>query len=328
MKKSKSLSIKEAIKQIFLKSIMNAEFKVWKEVIIKELRGHDKLWKKDLKEVNQSIVGATFNLIKEFFQNEPPILILPFPIFSSKYEGWQIITDKTKINSLMTTIAAERYQKNLGRLYRLLLKIQEEREVALKFKLLSPGKIVELMADEKKKRPEYKKIKPFTILPYSFNHKSDNEISALPSIAGKKCYSPLKEKNLSLKEALKISEATYAPAVRGKNMTMTLDGEAIGESQDFVLRGDYLHSDKWAIDFNGLYVYNDIAQKVFRSHVIKDAPSDISIMIVMPNDTTVVGTAILTSFEYAPPYESALNILGTLQGKGILKLSEIDQEAL
>jgi len=127
-------------------------------------------------------------------------------------------------------------------------------------------------------------------------------------------------------------------AVKGKNMTMTIEGDAIGESQDFTLRfaisqidvtsrdssswGDYLTGRKeWSIDFSGLYIYNDIAQKVFRNHVINDSPSDIDVVITMPDSATFTGTAILTSFEYAAPHEGALTISGTLQGRGALSPS-------
>ena len=127
-------------------------------------------------------------------------------------------------------------------------------------------------------------------------------------------------------------------AVKGKNMTMSIEGDPIGESQDFTLRfaislidvtsrdsdswGDCLTGRKeWSIDFSGLYIYNDIAQKVFRNHVISDSPPDIDIVITMPDTATLMGTAILTSFEYAAPYEGALTISGTLQGRGALTAS-------
>ena len=124
-------------------------------------------------------------------------------------------------------------------------------------------------------------------------------------------------------------------AVKGKNMTVSIEGDPIGESQDFTLRftisqidvtsrdsdswGDYLTGRKeWSIDFSGLYIYNDIAQKVFRNHVISDSPSDIDVIITMPDNATFSGKAILTTFEYAAPHEGALTISGTLQGRGAI----------
>lgn len=127
-------------------------------------------------------------------------------------------------------------------------------------------------------------------------------------------------------------------AVRGKLLTMTIEGDPIGESRTITLHftqaqidvtsrdsdlwGDYLSGRKeWSVDFEGLYIYNDIAQKVFRSHVVDDSPTEVDVVITMPDNAYFTGTAILTSFDYVSDPEGALTLSGTLQGRGALAAS-------
>jgi TP901-1 family phage major tail protein len=135
-------------------------------------------------------------------------------------------------------------------------------------------------------------------------------------------------------------EKMPSSAIKGKTLTMSIEGDAIGESRDFTIRfaiaqidvssrdsddwGDYLTGRKeWSIDFTGLYIYNDISQKVFLNHVTEGSPSDIDVVITFPSpdSKTLTGVAILTSYEISAPYEDAVTISGTLQGRGALEAS-------
>jgi hypothetical protein len=156
MKKLKNSTIKDCVKAEFEKALLSGELKVFKLELIKELRGHDKLYDKELSKANSSIVQGVLSLTEEWLRNDPRILIIPFPMFKRDYDGWQIITEKTKIDDLMKVMAQEKYDKNIRRLYRLCNKIMLEKEAGLKRGLLDKPKIDEI---QKKESEPYKELK-------------------------------------------------------------------------------------------------------------------------------------------------------------------------
>lgn len=124
--------------------------------------------------------------------------------------------------------------------------------------------------------------------------------------------------------------------VSGKLMTMTLDGQALGESRDLTFHfaggtiditnrdsswwGTYLRGRvDWSIDFEGLYIYTDIGKKVLQNYMTTHSDAEIAIIVTLADGTvTLTGNVILTSLDYAGPYEDAATISGTLQGTGEL----------
>jgi TP901-1 family phage major tail protein len=124
-------------------------------------------------------------------------------------------------------------------------------------------------------------------------------------------------------------------AVIGKNMTLSIDGDLMAEAQSFALHfsqstvdvtskdsdswGDFLTGRKeWTIDFSGMYIYNDLAQKALSRHLISGTPAYVVVIITMPDAGTFTGNAVLESMDYEGPAEEALTISGSLKGKGAL----------
>jgi predicted secreted protein len=77
----------------------------------------------------------------------------------------------------------------------------------------------------------------------------------------------------------------------------------------------------WTIDFDGLFIYNDVAKKVLLNHFSDQSPAAITAIVTMPDTATYTGECILTSMDFTGPYEDALTISGTLQGTGELTVS-------
>ena len=130
-------------------------------------------------------------------------------------------------------------------------------------------------------------------------------------------------------------------AVSGKSMTLSIEGDFVGEAQSFALHfaqstivvtskdsndwGDFLAGRKeWSIDFNGLYIYNDYAQRALKNHflaytsLVPIAVPHLHVIITMPDGQTFTGEAVLESMDYEGPAEEALTISGSLKGKGAL----------
>jgi len=127
-------------------------------------------------------------------------------------------------------------------------------------------------------------------------------------------------------------------AVSGHSMTMTVEGAALAESQTFSIHftvatidvtnrdsswhGEYLQGrDEWTIDFDGLYIYDDLAKKYLQYYWSDRTPATLSIIVTMPDANTYTGEAILTSLDYEGPHEDKLSISGSLQGTAVLTCS-------
>ena len=127
-------------------------------------------------------------------------------------------------------------------------------------------------------------------------------------------------------------------AVLGKLMTLSIEGDLMAENQSFALHfagtsvdvtskdsdswGDFIQGRKeWSIDFNGMYVYNDIAKKALQAHFIDGSPASLTVIVTMPDGATYRGEAVLESMDYDGPAEEALTISGSLKGRGALTAS-------
>ena len=127
-------------------------------------------------------------------------------------------------------------------------------------------------------------------------------------------------------------------AVSGINMTLTIEGDPLGESRSFTIRfaqslidatsrdsaqwgESILGRREWTIDFEGLYIYNDVAKKCLLNHYSAKSPAQLTCVITMPDTATYTGECYLTSMDFAGPYEDALTISGSLQGTGAIAVS-------
>jgi len=127
-------------------------------------------------------------------------------------------------------------------------------------------------------------------------------------------------------------------AVTGKSMTMSVEGALLAESQNFAIHfsantidvtnrdsswhGEYLVGrDEWTVDFDGLFIYNDLAKKYLQYYWSDRTPATLTIVITMPDTSTYTGEAILTSLDYEGPFEDALKLSGSLQGTAVLTAS-------
>ena len=124
-------------------------------------------------------------------------------------------------------------------------------------------------------------------------------------------------------------------AVTGKNMTLSVEGDLMSEARSFALHfaqatidvtskdsddwGDFLAGRKeWSIDFEGMFIYNDVAKKVLCNHFIHGTPTTMTCIITMPDTSTFSGECVLESMDFDGPAEEALTISGSLKGRGAL----------
>jgi predicted secreted protein len=124
-------------------------------------------------------------------------------------------------------------------------------------------------------------------------------------------------------------------AVTGKSMTLSVEGDLMSEARSFALHfaqntidvtskdsddwGDFLAGRKeWSIDFEGMFIYNDVAKKVLCNHFIDGTPTTITCIITMPDTSTFSGECVLESMDFDGPAEEALTISGSLKGRGAL----------
>jgi predicted secreted protein len=127
-------------------------------------------------------------------------------------------------------------------------------------------------------------------------------------------------------------------AVKGQLMTLSVEDDLLAESRSFSLHftqgsidvtsrdnnawADFLVGRRdWSIDFDGLYIYDDVAQKVLRSHFTDQSPAALTCIITMPDGATFTGEAILESMDYVGPYDDALTFSGSLKGQGAITAS-------
>ena len=124
-------------------------------------------------------------------------------------------------------------------------------------------------------------------------------------------------------------------AVKGSLMTISLEGDALAECRNLVLHfaqqsidvtsrdnntwEDFITGRRgWTIDFEGMYIYSDVAYKVLQNHFTDQTPTAITVIVTMPDAKTFTGEAILESMDLNAPYDDVLSISGTLKGQGSL----------
>ena len=122
-------------------------------------------------------------------------------------------------------------------------------------------------------------------------------------------------------------------------MTLSVEGAAVGESQNFNLTlnqevADLTNRDSarwrqllpttrsWSISGDGLYIYTDPGKKVLIDHWETRTPTTITAIVTLADGAfTAQGEAILTSFNWAGPYGDAATITFTLEGTEALDIS-------
>lgn len=128
-------------------------------------------------------------------------------------------------------------------------------------------------------------------------------------------------------------------AVRGQSMTISIDGESLGESRDFSLTmdqgeipigsrdssrwGEFLSGTRgWTITFDHLYITSDVAKKNILEHYDSTSatPPDLDIIITVSSQT-FTGSGNLTSYTLNFPYEGAVEASGTIKGSSTLTIS-------
>jgi len=121
----------------------------------------------------------------------------------------------------------------------------------------------------------------------------------------------------------------------GHSMTLSINGQLVGESRSFSINftqgtidltnrdtnwyGEFLVGRReWTISFDGLWICGDAGKQQLLGHYTLHN-SLIDVILVMPTGDaaclqTFTGKAILTDMTYDGPYEDAVTISGTLQG--------------
>jgi len=123
--------------------------------------------------------------------------------------------------------------------------------------------------------------------------------------------------------------------VTGKSMTLTIEGDALANTRNFTLNGTTATIDtsnrdgndwrefitglkEWSIDFDGLYIYTDIAYAILMEHFSTGSPASLTCIITMPDSDTFSGECILESWSLTGPYDEVLTLSGTLKGTSTL----------
>lgn len=165
MKRLEKSIIKKAVEDEFFKVTLNlnGDFRIDKDELTKILSSHDCLYKKSYKGRKQTIVACVWELTEEWLKKDPQILIIPYPIFNIQYDGWQIVTNQTRINELIVQITEEKTRKYYRKLSNLLKRIQKFNEAIKNKKILSSSKIRQIEKEE---------LKPIKLLPYSYEEKN------------------------------------------------------------------------------------------------------------------------------------------------------------
>lgn len=126
--------------------------------------------------------------------------------------------------------------------------------------------------------------------------------------------------------------------VSGYSFSLTIEGDALGGSRNFTLnlgqgvidttardssqwRELLAGTREWSIDFDGLYVYNDLAKKYLLNHWSTQTPATLTIVLTDANSVTYTGECYIESLTVTAPYEDAAAFSGTLRGTSSLALS-------
>lgn len=127
-------------------------------------------------------------------------------------------------------------------------------------------------------------------------------------------------------------------AVTGVNCSLAVEGDVLAgqlnvslsvaqdmidaSSRDSSRWGESLPGrKKWSISLDALYIYNDIAEKVIRNHMVNGSPDTITVILTMPDGATFSGECIVSSFEIAAPENDMMKFTATLEGTDALAIS-------
>jgi predicted secreted protein len=131
---------------------------------------------------------------------------------------------------------------------------------------------------------------------------------------------------------------TTLAVATGQNMTLTVEGAALGWSKTITLNdsqgvidvtsrssaqwGESLAGRReWTIDFDGFFIYNSVSKKVLFDHFNTHVPATISAIITMPDSSTYTGECLVESLTLDGNFEDAITCSGSLRGTGALAAS-------
>lgn len=127
--------------------------------------------------------------------------------------------------------------------------------------------------------------------------------------------------------------------VTGVLMTLSIEGQALAESQDFSLSQNQEEVDltnrdsawwkestpgqrDWEISGGGLYIYNDAARQLLDWHWHDRTPSFLTIIVTMADGSvTKTGEAYITNITYEGPFAGAAAISFSIRGTHALTIS-------
>ena len=127
-------------------------------------------------------------------------------------------------------------------------------------------------------------------------------------------------------------------AVAAQSMTLSIEGDPLGESRTFSLhltadtiettsrdsswKREYLHGlQGWSIDFDGLYIYDDPAKKCLYEAWENRTFATLTVILTDADAVTYQGECILTDYTLDGAYDDAETASGSLQGTGALAIS-------
>lgn len=125
-------------------------------------------------------------------------------------------------------------------------------------------------------------------------------------------------------------------ATLGKTMILAINGSALAESQSFTVNasqklGDITSRDsnswrevlpstrEWSIDFDGLFAYTNVAQKMLVHHIAELTPTPLTVLLTLPGSAgTFSGSGYLSSIKISGGFEEAIKFSGSIQGTSTL----------
>lgn len=131
---------------------------------------------------------------------------------------------------------------------------------------------------------------------------------------------------------------TTLAVATGQNMTLTVEGAALGWSKTITLNlsqgvidatsrsssqwGESLAGRReWTVDFDGFFIYNNVSKKVLQYHYTNQLPATLSAVITMPDSSTYTGECLIESLTFDGNFEDAITCSGSLRGTGALTAS-------
>jgi predicted secreted protein len=132
---------------------------------------------------------------------------------------------------------------------------------------------------------------------------------------------------------------TETAGISGKLCTLSIEGAALAESQNFTLTCgkevvDLTNRDSafwrqligmkksWSISGDGLYIYGDVAKKILVANWSGATQTMLTVILTLADGTiTATGEAWLTALSFPAPHDAAATISFTLEGTDALVFS-------